>query len=278
MSVEKNNIDIYGTHYKKVDTNDKFDIIKELYSFKKGCVKDSYEKNELYLVNDNLGVYKSWKKGYMVAQLTPYYNEQYLYDWDKEQYYTERFIECYRCDDFTEIAKYYDNHKEECDKWFIENIDKEVYEKKLEELKTKRKDESYNQYYEFEMDNQKNESCHIYLENKRFSKKDHFNLDCNQYGSVIKCNDLVLGNNDSFYDNEDVFETLLRYICINRHLFDDLRKLDEGYVFNNQYYEKIDYIYDDIKEIIADKKLLDKFMNQGLTLEDLKEGDNSCTK
>ena len=60
-------------------------------------------------------------------------------------------------------------------------------------------------------------------------------------------------------------------MLVNRDLFKDFKKLNNGYVFNNDYYDSLEDILFHIEECIKEKNLYEKFMNDGLSSEDLKQ-------
>ena len=70
-------------------------------------------------------------------------------------------------------------------------------------------------------------------------------------------------------DKKSFLGNILEYMIKNKDLLNDIVKLENGYVFNNVYYETIEELEEYIEEIIKNNKLINKFNNEGLSLEDI---------
>lgn len=260
-ALEINNVELYGKQIDKVTFNDKFNIVKSIHDFKKATIKGSWYKNELYLIeNTNKGIHDSYS-GWRICDLEPVYEEKDIWNYDKNEYETIKVITCYKTVTNDSLEDFVKEHQEEVQQWFDIYIDKKEYEQKLKE-KQKWCEDNFKHYYEVEF--QQPKQGKIYLENNM--SKDSIYIESDKHGVYLENNSICYGSQD-----ESIFQSVIRYIFLNRNIFSDFKQLNEGYVFNNQYYESIEDILSDIEDIIQNKKLCNKFMNEGLTLEDFKE-------
>lgn len=268
MLEERNNIDIYGVHYKEININDKFNIIKNIYNFERGTIYNSCISNELYLINNELGIYWTGSR-YMISTLSEKYEEEPV--WNGLFYEKKMVFKGLQCNERFVLDEYYDTHKKECDEWLDNNIDRKEYEKLLNELIENNINKNYYQYYELELD-KSHENAHLYLENNACVNGGYISLDFNRMGITIENDGLILGNIDRSYNgsnSEEIFESVLKYMFLNRHLLNGFKKLKKGYVFNNEYYEDLSCLVFDLEDQIKNKGLLNKYMNEGLCLNDL---------
>ena len=123
-----------------------------------------------------------------------------------------------------------------------------------------------NHYYEV-VARENEDTVTFYLENN--VRRIWLSVNSNPDGFVVKTNDIELGRHAKNYeDNRSIFESVVEYIMLNRDLFKDFKKLKNGYVWNNEYFESCREIIWCITEQIKKKNLEEKFMTNGLTLDD----------
>ena len=123
-----------------------------------------------------------------------------------------------------------------------------------------------NHYYEVAA-RENEDTVTFYLENN--ARGTWLSVNSNTDGFVVKTNDIELGRHtENYKDNRSIFESIVEYIILNRDLFKDFKKLKNGYVWNNEYFESYREIIWYITEQIKKKNLEEKFMTNGLTLDD----------
>lgn len=247
---EINNINVYGKHYHKISYDEKFEIIKELYGFARGDIKNSWRRNELYLIPDsNKAVYMSAGGSYIVCDAEKDGDEYICHNIITLKEYAENTDNIAAIDQFKKkinMSAYVDAVKEK-EKYYKNNCDN---------------------YYEIKFNRDK--TGHIYLEN--MNGREFIDIHSNCHGIEIEFNDIKLGNIDDYdWQNKSILESILEYIMLNRDLFKDFRKLKNGYIWNNEYYEDYNEIFYDIKRKIDEKNLKKKFMTEGLTLDDFSD-------
>lgn len=264
-ALEINNVELFGKQIDDINFNDKFDIIKNLHKFKSGTIKGSYYKNELYLIDDtNKGIHTSWS-GLRICDLEPVYESKERWDYKLEKYVIVQELESYRTATNESLEEYVEQHEEEVKQWMNNHIDMVAYENAVKE-KQKKYEDNCNQYYEVEFNSPKYGK--MYLENKM--TKQFMYIESNNNGLYVETDDLCFGG-----AAESIFETVLKYIYLNRDLFADIKQLENGYVFNNKYYEDLDEIMYDIEVIMRKNKLINKFMKDGLTLDDFNQEEDN---
>lgn len=264
MEVQVNNIDIFGKQVSQVSFEDKFRIIRELHEFKKATIRGSAYSNELLLIDDvnlgiqdsyKLGIHSSWS-GWRICELKEWYEEEW--SWSESRYVP--VLKGYSTSNNNSLEKYCEEHEEEVTAWFNKYIDIAAYEAKLQE----REDyyDQHNNFY-YEIDFSRENKCNLYVE----GRDDSFYVNGDEHGFSLEVGGMSLYQND---DNS-ILGTILNLMLKNKPIFDSVTKLNNGYVFNNTYYEdSYDMLYE-IEKHIKDNKLLTKFENEGLTLEDFKE-------
>lgn len=262
-ALEVNNVELYGKQIDNINFNDKFDIIKNLHKFKSGTIKGSYYENELYLIDDtNKGIHTSWS-GWRICDLEPVYESKEKWDYKSEKYVIVQKLESYRTVTNESLEEYVEQHEEEVKQWFDDHIDMVAYENAVKE-KQKKYEDNYNQYYEVEFNTPKYGK--MYLDNNM--TRQFIYIESNNNGLYVETDDLCFGG-----AKESIFETVLKYMYLNRNLFADIKQLKNGYMFNDTYYSDLDEVIYDIEVTMRKKKLIDKFMNDGLTLDDFNKGE-----
>lgn len=252
-----NNVDLFGRQIDEVTFNDKFDIIKNIHEFKRGAIEGSFYSNELYLIDDaNKGIHISCC-GWRICDIEPVYEEE----WDYASHSYVLKIKSYRTVTNESLEKFVDQHTDEVQQWLKDHIDVVAYENAIKE-KQKQYEDNYNQYYEIDFSRPK--FGKMYLENL-LANQDIY-VESSEDGFYIEVDDLCFGNN-----NNSILHDVLEYVFLNRNLFNDFKKLENGYIFNNTYYDNFEDILYCIEKDIKKKKLIDKFMNDGLTLDDFKD-------
>lgn len=253
---ELNNVEIYGSQIKPITFDDRFNIIKTIHKFKRATIYGSAISNELFLIDDtNKGIYDAYR-GWMICNAEP------VYGIDITGQPTSR-IESYKVNQITSLEEYCSNHQQEVIEWFDSHIDTGKYFVALAEKEKFNKD---NPNYYYELDFSEPKQFEVYIEDK-VNTKGYISVEGNENCLNIETDNVSLGTPD-----ESILQSVIRYIFSNRNLFNGFKKLDNGYIFNNKYYEEIDDIFSDIEwKIQHNSKLNDKFMNDGLSLEDLKE-------
>lgn len=259
-----NNINnIYGYQYEKVNIDDKFYLLNRILHFKRGTIDNSYYDNELMLIPDtNLGIYLS-PKGYQICHFEKF--TKTIETFGYPQYVEKEFYKVFDIKSLKEIVEN-EKYSLEIKKWIDGHLSEEQkreWDRKIEDL-SKNRIENFDHYYE--IDFSKNRTGRIYLENKNSEEAISINTDINGF-------DLELGDIFINTDKKSFLGNILEYMIRNRDLLNDITKLDNGYVFNNKYYETIEELEEYIEEEIKDKKLIYKFNNEGLSLEDIGIGE-----
>ena len=255
-----NNIeDIYGYQYKEVDIDDKFYLLDSILHFERGTIENSYYDNELMLIpNTDLGIYLS-SKGYQICHFEKFAKTVETFGYP--QYVEKEFYKVFDIKSLKEIVeneKYYIEIKKWLDDHLSEEQKKE-WDKKIEELMESSL-KNFDHYYE--IDFSKNRTGKIYLENKWSEEAILINTDENGF-------DLELGDIFINTDKKSFLGNILEYMIKNRALLNGIVKLENGYVFNNIYYETIEELEEYIEKEIKDKKLINKFNNEGLSIDDI---------
>lgn len=265
MKNVSNSIDVYGWQIKEITFDDKFNIIKDLYEFKRATIHGSCIRNELYLIDETKGIHTSWS-GWRICDLEPVYE-------DCEPYNsfaygngtiimpnTEVRFAGYKTVTNESLKGYVESHKEECEKWLEEHIDLNEYKQRIEKIE-KHRQEKWSHYYQLESKN-KGEILEYYVENNY--SDGYANITSTKHGFSFEFDDIILGD-----EKNSPLQSILMYMLLNKDMFKDFRELDKGFVFNNHYYESVDDIVKDIEYCIKEKRLHEKFMNEGLQAEDL---------
>lgn len=255
-----NNIeDVYGYQYKEVDADDKFCILNDILHFERGTIENSYYANELMLIPDtDLGVYLSLS-GYQICHFEK--NTKTVETFGYPQYAEKEF---YKVLDIKSLKEIVENEKYyiEIKKWLDDHLSEEQkkeWDRKIEELMESRL-KNFDHYYE--IDFYKNKTGRIYLENANSEEAILINTDVN--GFNLELGDIFINT-----DNKSFLGNILEYMIKNRALLNGIIKLENGYVFNNMYYETIEELEECIEKEIKDKKLINKFNNEGLSIEDI---------
>lgn len=255
-----NNIeDIYGYQYEKVNIDDKFYLLDSILRFERGTIENFYYDNELMLIPDSdLGIYLS-PKGYQICHFEKFTKTVETFGYP--QYVEKEFYKVFDIKSLKEIVEN-EKHSIEIKKWLDDHLSEEQekeWNTKIEDL-SKNRIENFDHYYE--IDFSKNRTGRIYLENKWSEEAILINTDENGF-------DLELGDIFINTDNKSFLGNILEYMIKNRALLNGIIKLENGYVFNNMYYETIEELEECIEKEIKDKKLINKFNNEGLSIEDI---------
>lgn len=255
-----NNIeDGYGYQYKEVDADDKFCILNDILHFERGTIENSYYDNELMLIPDtDLGVYLS-SSGYQICHFEKFAKTVETFGYPQ---YVEK--EFYKVLDIKSLKEIVENEKYyiEIKKWLDDHLSEEQkkeWNKKIEESMESRL-KNFDHYYE--IDFYKNKTGRIYLENANSEEAILIDTDVN--GFNLELGDIFINT-----DNKSFLGNILEYMIKNRALLNGIIKLENGYVFNNMYYETIEELEECIEKEIKDKKLINKFNNEGLSIEDI---------
>lgn len=259
-----NNIeDIYGYQYKEVDVDDKFYLLDKILHFKRGTIENSYYDNELMLIPDtDLGVYLA-SSGYQICRFEKFIKTIETFGYP--QYVEKEFYKVFEQKKLKEIAGN-EKYLPEIKKWFDDHLSEEQkkeYDRKIEELMESRL-KNFDHYYE--IDFYKNRTGRIYLENANSEEAILIDTDVN--GFNLELGDIFINT-----DNKSFLGNILEYMIKNRALLNRIIKLENGYVFNNMYYETIEELEECIEKEIKDKKLINKFNNEGLSIEDIGMGN-----
>ena len=260
-----NNInDIYGYQYEKVNIDDKFYLLDSILRFERGTIENSYYDNELMLVpNTGLGVYLS-PKGYQICHFEKFTKTVETFGYPQ---YVEK--EFYKVFDIKLLKEIVENKKYsiEIKKWLDDHLSEEQekeWNTKIEDL-SKNRIENFDHYYEIDFSkNRKNRTGRIYLENKWSEEAILINTDKN--GFYLELGDIFINT-----DNKSFLGNILEYMIKNRSLLNGIIKLENGYVFNNMYYETIEELEEYIEKEIKEKKLINKFNNEGLSIDDIEK-------
>ena len=255
-----NNIeDIYGYQYEKVNIDDKFYLLDSILRFERGTIENSYYDNELMLIPDSdLGIYLS-PKGYQICHFEKFTKTVETFGYP--QYVEKEFYKVFDIKSLKEIVEN-EKHSIEIKKWLDDHLSEEQekeWNTKIEDL-SKNRIENFDHYYE--IDFSKNRTGRIYLENKWSEEAILINTDEN--GFDLELGDIFINTDKKFF-----LGNILEYMIKNKDLLNDIVKLENGYVFNNVYYETIEELEEYIEEIIKNNKLINKFNNEGLSLEDI---------
>lgn len=267
--MEVNNVNIYGYQIKPITADDEFKIIDKLIKFKRGTIENSYYDNELALIPDtNLGVYKAYGGEYMICEVEKIV--KMVETFGLPQYKEKEF---YKPSHIRRLKDFVKEHEEEADSWILSNVDHDKYVEEMNNLIDQRL-KDYNYYYDIDFTGEDHNGkfsdiAKIYLENQQANE--YISIDLAADGSVIETDHLIFDMQKEI----SMLRVILNYILINKNIFSNIQELDNGYVFNNTYYEDINDILDDIENVVRNNKLYDKFMNEGLTLEDISGGTNN---
>lgn len=254
------NIDVFGSQIDKITFGEKFNIVKKLYDFERATIYGSLYEDELYLVNETLGIHTSMS-GWRICELKPVY--EMLMVFNGYVYEKKEMLVGYKTTTNESLEEYIKKYEEEFLKWFEENIDKTKYDEELNKLAEMKK--KYPSHY-YELEAYKKDEVNFYLESNL--KNQCVSIKSNREDGlvIITDHDLTLSNKKF-----NPLEMIINYMILNRRLFEDFKELNNGYVFNNKYYEAIDDVIYDISNTIEEKCLYEKFMEKGLDLDDFKE-------
>lgn len=191
--------------------------------FKKATIDGSAFSNELRILNDKYGMYQNISNVWQLCEIEENKDKGY------SGYYKTKHIEELTIDKLFEIVK-----NEEIKKY---------YEAKLEEY--------YNQnriYYELDVNFKKsyrNETRYIHFYVEVLGKYFEINIDSNQYVEFLS-KDFEIYND--YGDLKETFDELVNKEII-KYVGKDIIKLENGYVYQNTYYED----FNEIKEIIEEE-------------------------
>ena len=191
--------------------------------FEKATIDGSAFSNELRILNNKYGMYQNISNVWQLCEIEE--NKDTIYS----GYYKIKHIEELTIDKLFEIVK-----NEEIKKY---------YEAKLEEY--------YNQnriYYEFDVNLKKsyrNETRYIHFYVEVLGKYFEINIDSNQYVEFLS-KDFEIYND--YGDLKETFDELVNKEII-KYVGKDIIKLENGYVYQNTYYED----FNEIKEIIEEE-------------------------
>lgn len=250
-------IENYGYLIPTITFDDKFNIIKKLYEFERATIHGSMYRNELYLIDETKGIHTSWSS-WRICDLEPVYEE--VEWWNGNFYEKEGRFAGYKTITNKSLEEYVKSHKDECEKWIEEHIGLDKYKEQIEKLVNKRKDNSYH-YYQLESKD-RGYVLEYYTENNH--SNGYASIASTKHGFNIEFDNIILGD-----EKTSPLQSILMFMLLNKDMFKDFRELDKGFVFNNRYYESVDDIVEDIEYCIKEKKLHEKFMNEGLSSEDL---------
>ena len=191
--------------------------------FKKATIDGSAFSNELRILNDKYGMYQNISNVWQLCEIEENKDKGY------SGYYKTKHIEELTIDKLFEIVK-----NEEIKKY---------YEAKLEEY--------YNRnriYYEFDVNLKKsyrNETRYIHFYVEILGKYFEINIDSNQYVEFLS-KDFEIYND--YGDLKETFDELVNKEII-KYVGKDIIKLENGYVYQNTYYED----FNEIKGIIEEE-------------------------
>lgn len=227
------NVEIFG----EVDTvtdKEKISWIKSL--FKRGTIKGSCIKNELYIIDDKYGFYSNaW--GYQFCEYTETEEiVQNFYDTKKITVYDTKHLKKLDINDIYNLLD--DDTKEKANK-LIEDKQNEFY-----------KYSSNRFYYEFEV---ASDLAKMYLEYKNSC----FSIGIDKDKNLKVYLDGYELNVDDYRSVKDVIDKKIDEEVI-KYIDKGITKLDNGFIYKNRYYEDFDEIKDlfkaDLVEKVGDKK------------------------
>lgn len=199
--------------------------------FKQGTIKGSWIKNELYLIDDKYGYYSNgWE--WQFCEYTPVEVEiesaWSYYEAKTETQYETKHLKVLEFEDLYNLLD--DGKKNEVD---------ELIKKAMEEYYKK----SYNDiYYEFAI-NEKKDKINFYLEYKgtfygvRITEDNYVEV----FADGLEC---YADRYDEFKDevHKKIDEEVIKYLNKN------IQKLENGFVYKNNYYETFEEIKEKIEE------------------------------
>lgn len=199
--------------------------------FKQGTIKGSWIKNELYLIDDKYGYYSNgWE--WQFCEYTPVEVEiepaWSYYEAKTETQYETKHLKVLEFEDLYNLLD--DGKKNEVD---------ELIRKAMEEYYKK----SYNDiYYEFSI-NEKKDKINFYLEYKgtfygvRITEDNYVEV----FTDGLEC---CADRYDEFKDevHKKIDEEVIKYLDKN------IQKLENGFVYKNNYYETFEEIKEKIEE------------------------------
>ena len=219
--MEMDNIDVYGYQLEDFEFKIKADVFMRLAKLKKGTIKNSCIRDELYLLSDTKGTYSTGIK-YILCDIKKY----------------EEYDDCYgivrtyyECDNLIELEQYYNENKEKCDKYILEKAPNILDE--IEKEKKKLEDNPLH-YYELQCKNKfnsKEKELKFYLENKMTFKNSYIDLTSDKKGICLEVDGFTFNNDKSF--TEQIFEIILNA----KELTDKIKKIKNGYIFDDEYFE-----------------------------------------
>ncbi len=207
----------------------KIDCIKSI--FKKGTIKGSLIKDELYLVNDKYGFYSNgWE--WQFCEYTP----------------VEVEIDSYWGEHRTE-TQYETKHLKELEFEDIYNLLNEENKKQVDKIIEEKEEEFYKNswnriYYELEA-NTKYNDMRFYLEYKNTC----FEIRIDKRGYIeIFADDLECYADKYNYFKEEVEKRIDEKII--KYIDKGITKLENGFVYKNNYYET----FEEVKDVITEEE------------------------
>ena len=200
--------------------------------FKQGTIKGSYIKNELYLIDDKYGYYSNgWE--WQFCEYTPVEVEiesaWSYYDAKIETQYETKHLKELEFDDLYNLLD--DGKQKEVDKLIEEAMEK-YYEKYDNQI-----------YYELQINDGK-ESLKFYTEYKGIC----YEIRIMQDGYIEIFADGLECYADKYWNfKEEVVKKIDEEVI--KYLDKDIRKLENGFVYKNSYYET----FEEIKEVIEEE-------------------------
>lgn len=240
--MEINNINIHGYQTRDFDFKKKADLFFDLANLKKATKKHSLYENELYLLNNEKGVYLSNNESYIICDI----KKEEEYDWINYYYYT-----IYDCIDAVPLEEYYAKNCDKCNEYILNLIPD--FQNKLQELKNTILNNPLH-YYQLECykkyDSNEKE-LKFFVENKMSNKKSCLNVISNKDGINLEIGDFLFNGKKSL--TYQIFEIALNAKSIT----DKIYKIKNGYLFNDEYFQDketlINYLEQNFKDIIQKK-------------------------
>lgn len=222
------NVEMFG----EVDTvtdEDKISWIKSL--FKRGTIKGSCIKDELYIIDDKYGFYSNgWE--YQFCEYTEIEEiVQGFYDIKKVTVYDTKHLKKL---DFNDIYNLLDNDMKEKANKLIEDKQKDFYSNCNNRF-----------YYEFEV---ASDSAKMYLEYKGSC----FSFEINKKKKLEIYLDGYELNVDNYWSIKDEIQKNIDDEIV-KYIDKGITKLDNGFIYKNRYYENFDEIKDLIKADLVEK-------------------------
>lgn len=235
------NIDLYGTVISELDCGQVFRLLTKHRKLEKGTIEGSATSNELYLLSDTVGMYFASSRKLILCDI-----EKIMLVRKKERWGEDEEV-YYECTYKTSNTKEVNEEMLRYIMWTYFNITNEEFNKTISDIVEQDKNNTYFEigasansfrvYVEFDGE-------YIILELKRKSKLIDHVWTSQQFLKTIETKDYTISSSQSLNDAFKDFENNTIRFALDLNI----TKLNNGFVYNNNYYGTIEEILDDYEE------------------------------